>query len=225
MLAPVQPSSKSPRTAEYIANITEECLYQSIFKVNPTACLFTIVPEPEVASTNITPPLSIMDRQASSQQDDSTSQITDNTAKQSTNVNAAQISEITTTQDVVDSITLMTGETSTQVTDGTDQIPEDITTQGVDNNISGETSAMAVQDTTRQQSTDRDSSTIIPVCTSKLIVDYFDSQYRKLDGATLLAKAKEIIVNMKVSNSECRQIEQSTKERRECDDWFMYRKG
>jgi len=83
----------------------------------------------KVASTIITPPLSIMDRQTSSQQDDSASQITDNTAKQSTNVNAAQISEITTTQGVVDSILLITGETSTQVTDGTDQILEDITTR------------------------------------------------------------------------------------------------
>jgi len=228
VLTPVQPSSKSPRTAGYTAKITEECLYISIFKVNPTASLFTIVSEPEVPSTIITPPLSIMERQTSSQQDDSTSQITDNTAKQSTNVNAAQISEITSTQGVVDSISLMTGETSTQVTDGIDQIPKDITMQSVDDNISimtGETSAMAVQDTTRQQSTDRDSSTIIPIHTSKLIVDYFDSQYRKLDGATLLAKAKEIFVNMKVSNSECRQIEQSTKEQRECDDWFMYQKG
>jgi len=235
VLTPVQPSSKSPRTAECTAKITEKCLYKSIFMVNPTACLFTIVPEPEVASTIITSPLSIMDRQTSSQQNDSTPQITDNTAKQSTNVNAAQISAITTTQGVVDSISLMTGETSTQVTDGTDQILttqdvddtislmtgetstlvtdgtddilEDITMQGVDDNISfmtGETSAMAIQDTTRQQSTDRDSSTIIPIHTSKLIVDYFDSQYRKLDGATLLAKAKEIFVNMKVSNSECR---------------------
>jgi len=89
VLTPVQPSSKSPRTAEYKAIITEECLYESIFKVTPTACLFTIVPEPEVASTIMTPPLSIMDRQTSSQQDDSSLQVTDNTV---TNVNAAQIS-------------------------------------------------------------------------------------------------------------------------------------
>jgi len=60
---------------------------------------------------------------------------------------------------------------------------------------------------------------------SKLITDYYDTRYKDLDNATLLARAKQIFVNMKVSDSKFRLIEQSTKQQRESDYWFMYRKG
>jgi len=59
----------------------------------------------------------------------------------------------------------------------------------------------------------------------QLITDYYDARYKDLDGATLLARAKQKFVSMKVSDSESRLIEQSTKLQRESDYWFMYHEG
>ena len=84
-------------------------------------------------------------------------------------------------------------------------------------------------DTTTQITDQPDSSTESSIATnllpSRQIVDCFDSNYQKLDGIIHLARAKHIFLSMKVSDCECRLIEQSTKQQRECDDWLMYRKG
>ena len=60
---------------------------------------------------------------------------------------------------------------------------------------------------------------------SKLVIDYFDANYQKLDGATLLARAKQIFINMEVNDNESKLIEQCTKEQRESNQWFLYRRG
>ena len=60
---------------------------------------------------------------------------------------------------------------------------------------------------------------------SKLIIDCFDAEYQMLDSATLLSRAKQIFASMEVSESESKLIEQCTKQQRESDHWFMYRRG
>ena len=255
-LTPVQPSAKTPRTAankdEYTANINEDHLYESLFKVNPTACLFTIIPEPET-SPSIMPPLCTMDRQISDRQDDSTAQITGDSITLCIDKTTVQTIEDTATLDTTeritdDSTTQITNEALTQTTrDIAVQIMEDTTADNTTTQITNDTVIQLAEDTTT--STDnatvqivhdtssyitdvQDCSTIISESSiatdslnSNLIVDYFDLKYQELDDASLLAKAKEIFLTMKVSDRECGAIEQSTKQQRECDNWFTYRKG
>ena len=141
-----------------------------------------------------------------------------------------QSTDDTTTQFTDDASMQNTDDTTMQITDTTTQITDDTTTQSIDN-----TTTHIAHGTTMQITDDQpDSSIIQPIAESSIatnlppsntIVDYFDSKYRKLDGTTLLARAKQIFLSMKVSDCECRLIERSTKQQRECDDWFMYRKG
>ena len=301
MLSSVQPFVKTQRTTtnEYTAKITEDCLYESILKVNPTACIFTIIPEPVTSPASIIPPLSIMNstEQSTTQipdqgedtaaqiteeatemidvataqvTDGATTQLTDNTSTQLTDDSTIQVKDSATTQvrdnattQLIDdstiqvkdnSTTQLTDNSTTQIRDNaiiqltddaTTQVIEDSTTQLTDNvttqvrdiattNIKEDTTTQITNYTTAQTTDQPDSSTIQSITRSstvtnllpsKLIMDYFDSQYQKLDRTTLLARAKQIFLSMRASDCECRLVEQSTKQQRECDDWFIYRKG
>jgi len=58
----IQPLAK-PKTAtneEYTAKINEDYLYESLYKVAPNACLYTIIPEPVTQSDSMMPPSSIV---------------------------------------------------------------------------------------------------------------------------------------------------------------------
>ena len=53
----------------------------------------------------------------------------------------------------------------------------------------------------------------------------FDISYQTLDKNSLLEKAKQLFITMKISDSECEAAELCTKQQRESDEWYLHCKG
>ena len=202
-LVTIQPSVKTPRTAtnEYTSKISEDSLYESLFKVVPKACLFTIVQEPVHSTDSSTP-------QCTSLTTQSTSSLTQSSSP--------------TTHSMIQSTTSSVTESTTSIQSTTSSVTESTTSIQSTTSLVTESTTSIQSTTSSVTESTGDFTSVLP---SKLIIDYFDEKYQMLDSATLLLRAKQIFASMDVSESESKLIEQCTKQQRESDHWFVYRKG